>query len=120
MRKMEAIYDFPFSYEVSEEWVGWGVGGGYVEEYWELVLRYSKIPYICACTQMMCSERFCCQFLFVLNRTKERGPAVIETQSDGCPIGVDGAVSTRSVTRRSNYRSGINCQLQMEWNYKCY
>lgn len=71
--------------------------------------------YICAYTQVMCSERVCFQYLFVFERTKKRGTAVLR-QSDGCPIGVGGAVSTLPVTRHSNYRSGITCQLQIEWN----
>ena len=36
-----------------------------------------KNAYIYACTQMKCSEPFCCKFLFVFKRTQERVPAVL-------------------------------------------
>jgi hypothetical protein len=104
---IKAIYDFPISYEVSKKW------GFLFCGVLEVGFEVQQNTYIYACTQMMDSERFCCQFLSVFKRTQERGPAVLR-QSDGYPIGVGGAVSTIPVTRHSNYRIGITCQLQIE------
>lgn len=71
MRKMKAICDFPISYEVSEDLgVLWGVlrvGFG---------VQQNTLP-LCVYTDDVLRTFFYCQFLFVLKRTQERGPAVL-------------------------------------------